>query len=283
MVLGPSECGKDVRESAQAIKNDAAINVRSESRGVFRRAVERRPDATRRGLGRIVRRAPGCRRSRGGGDVGVRGRVCRRGWSVCRLFSGRNSGADGRWFAYCFHGGGCEGGGGGRQVHEHRIAAERDDRYPGQRHHGGSELVDLVGDSTLCRLLLLTLRDFQQTIISRTLLGIAENLVGTHDPAELGFRIRVCRIDIGMRPLGRATKRSPQVIGFIVRKRAEQIVKRLHRKALSVALHPTLTFRREFQEQQAEELAEEQALVVLRILFQQGRKMTVVRTRSCIC
>jgi hypothetical protein len=84
----------------------------------------------------------------------------------------------------------------------------------------------------------------QQMIISRTLLGIAENLVGTHDPAEFKSGIQVFRIDVGMDSLDRATERSPQLIGIVVRKRAEQIVKRLHGKALTVGfLYPPRTFR----------------------------------------
>jgi hypothetical protein len=54
--------------------------------------------------------------------------------------------------------------------------------------------VDLVGGSLLCRLLLLMVRERQQMIISSTLLGIAENLAGTHDPAEFksGIQIFLC-------------------------------------------------------------------------------------------
>ena len=94
--------------------------------------------------------------------------------------------------------------------------------------------------------------DFQQMIISRTLPGIAENLVSTHDPAEFRSGIRVFRINIGMGPLDRATECSPQVIGIIVRKRAEQIVKRLHGNALAVgSLYPPRTFRCEIPKEQA--------------------------------
>ena len=57
-----------------------------------------------------------------------------------------------------------------------------------------------IGKRLLCRLLLLKSRDFQQMIISPTLPGIAENLVGTHDPAEFKSGIRVFRINIGVRP-----------------------------------------------------------------------------------
>ena len=84
----------------------------------------------------------------------------------------------------------------------------------------------------------------QQMIISGTLLGIAENLVGTHDPAKFKSGIRVFRIDVGMDSLDRATERSPQLIGIVVRKRAEQIVKRLHSNALAVGFqYPPRTFR----------------------------------------
>ena len=73
-------------------------------------------------------------------------------------------------------------------------------------------------------------------IISPSLLGIAENLVGTHDSAEFKSGIQVFRIDVRMDSLDRATERSPQLIGIVVRKRAEQIVKRLHGNALSLSV-----------------------------------------------
>jgi hypothetical protein len=132
--------------------------------------------------------------------------------------------------------------------------------HSGQRHHTGSELVDLIGESVLCHLefqriisrsllgigksllLLLNSRDCQQMIISRTLLGIAENLVRTHDPAEFRSGILVFPINIGMGTLDRATECSPQVIGTIVRKCAEQIVKCLHPKALAVVGLPCRQF-----------------------------------------
>jgi hypothetical protein len=68
-------------------------------------------------------------------------------------------------------------------------------------------------------------------IISRTLLDIAENFIGTHDPPEFKSGIRVSRIDVWMGPLDRATECSPQAFGIIVRKRAKEIVKRLHSRA----------------------------------------------------
>ena len=67
--------------------------------------------------------------------------------------------------------------------------------------------MDLVGGSLLCRLLLLMVRERQQMIMSSTLLGIAENLVGTHDPAEFKSGIQVFRIDVGMDSLDRASER----------------------------------------------------------------------------
>jgi hypothetical protein len=153
-------------------------------------------------------------------------------------------------------------------LQEQPIAADRDGRYPGQRHHAGSESVDLSGDSVLYRLLLLNARYFQQMIISRTLLDIAENLIGTHDPAEFKSGIRVSRIDVWMGLLDRATECSPQAFGIIVRKRAEQIVKRLHSKAPAVSLPSTRleAFRCD--------APDEQALVLSMILSRQGKNMT---------
>jgi hypothetical protein len=49
------------------------------------------------------------------------------------------------------------------------------------------------------------MRECQQMIISGTLLGIAENLVGTHDSAEFKSGIQVFRIDVRMDSLDRAT------------------------------------------------------------------------------
>jgi len=63
-----------------------------------------------------------------------------------------------------------------------------------------------------------------------------------------------------MDSLDRATERSPQLIGIVVRKRAEQIVKRLHGNAIPVGF--------------AAKSPKEQALVLSMILFQRGRKMT---------
>jgi hypothetical protein len=45
-----------------------------------------------------------------------------------------------------------------------------------------------------------------------------------------------------MDSLDRATERSPQLIGIVVRKRAEQIVKRLHGNALAVGFLYTSNF-----------------------------------------
>src|SRR5258708_22281049 len=50
-------------------------------------------------------------------------------------------------FAYCFRGRGCRRKGVRRQLYEQRIASDRDDRYPGKRHHAGSDLVDLDSGS----------------------------------------------------------------------------------------------------------------------------------------
>ena len=70
-----------------------------------------------------------------------------------------------------------------------------------------------------------------------------------------------------MNSLDRATERSPQLIGIVVRKRAEQIIKRLHGNALAVGfLYPPRTFRCE--------IPKGTALVLSMILFQRGRKMT---------
>jgi hypothetical protein len=55
-------------------------------------------------------------------------------------------------------------------------SASNSSRRSGQRHHTGSELVNLIGESVLCRLLLLDSREFQR-IISRTLLGIGKSLL----------------------------------------------------------------------------------------------------------
>src|SRR5216684_5886244 len=255
-----SKFSKGVREFAQVIKKDAAISVgRSEFRGVLRGVAERWSLATRRGLG--------CRHNRPGGDVGAPGCFLRRGRNACRPFFGRSCSDGSCRFAYCFRGGGCRRKGVRRQLHEQRIAADRDDRYPGKRHHAGSDLVDLVGGSLLCRLPLLMVRERQQMIISSTLLGIAENLVGTHDLAEFKSGIQVFRIDVGMDSLDRATERSPQLIGIVVRKRAEQIVKRLHGNALRVgSLYPPRTFRCK--------IPKGTSAVLSMILFQRGRKMT---------
>src|SRR5258708_27951989 len=110
-------------------------------------------------------------------------------------------------------------------------------------------------------------RECQQMIISSTLLGIAENLVGTHDPAEFKSGIQVFRIDIGMDSLDRATERSTQLIGIVVRKRAAQIIKRLHGNPLAVRfLSPPPTF--------PCEIPKERALVLPMILFPRDRTMT---------
>ena len=102
-------------------------------------------------------------------------------------------------------------------------------------------------------------------IVSPSLLGIAEDLVGAHDPAEFKSGIRVFRINIGMGPLDRATECSPQIIGIIVRKRAEQIVKRLHGNALAVGFLIHLEF-------SAAKSPKEHALVLSMIPFSAGHK-----------
>ena len=255
-----SKFSKDVREFAQVIKKHAAISVgRSEFPSVLPGVSERWSLGTRRGLG--------CRHNQRGGDVGAPGCFLRRGWNACRPFFGMRSSDDSCRFAYCFRGGGCRRKSVRRQLYEQCIASDRNGRYPGKRHHAGSDFVHLVGGSLLWRLLLLTVRECQQMIISSTLLGIAENLVGPHDPAESKSGIPVSRIDVGMDSLDRATERSPQLIGIVVRKRAEQIVKRLHGMlSLSVSfIHLELS---------AAKSPIEQALVLLMILFQRGRNMT---------
>ena len=68
--------GKEAREFAQAMENDAAIDeARGEFRSVLRGAVERWSEATRRGLVSIAWRALGCRQVHRGGDAG--GPKCR--------------------------------------------------------------------------------------------------------------------------------------------------------------------------------------------------------------
>src|ERR1700751_898240 len=105
-------------------------------------------------------------------------------------------------------------------------------------------------------------------IISRTLLDIAENLIGTHDPVEFKSGIRVSRIDVWMSLLDGTTECGPQAFGIIVRKRTEQIVKRLHSKAPAVSLPSTQleAFRCDSQD--------EEALVPSMILFRLGKNMT---------
>jgi hypothetical protein len=80
----------------------------------------------------------------------------------------------------------------------------------------------------LGRLALLPRCDFEQPVIGRPLLPIAQDGVGANDAPESFRSFRVTGIEIGMVRLGCLAERSPQLVGVIVRKCLEQIVERLH-------------------------------------------------------
>jgi hypothetical protein len=83
----------------------------------------------------------------------------------------------------------------------------------------------------------LSLREFEQPVIFRALLPIAEDGVGANDAPE-SFRSFGVGIEIGMVRPGRLAERGSQTVGVIVRKCLEQIVERLHGSSLKYRYFP---------------------------------------------
>ena len=102
------------------------------------------------------------------------------------------------------------------------------------------------GDGLLRRRLLLDAGEIEQMIVNRALLLIYQDLIGAHDLAKLDRRIGVAGIDVGVSRFDGFAKRGPDVFSVIVRKRSEQIVKRLHRRSRRPPKSISLNSRREF-------------------------------------
>jgi hypothetical protein len=59
-------------------------------------------------------------------------------------------------------------------------------------------------------------REFQQVIVSRALLGITQDLVGSDDFPESQSGVRIARPDVGVGTLDGSTKCGPETFGVIV-------------------------------------------------------------------
>jgi hypothetical protein len=68
-------------------------------------------------------------------------------------------------------------------------------------------------------------------IIGRSLLVIAEDVMGTDKLPESQRSIRVVGICVGVCGLGSLAERRPKALGIIVRKRTKQLVQRRHGRA----------------------------------------------------
>jgi hypothetical protein len=93
---------------------------------------------------------------------------------------------------------------------------------------------------------LLPLGDFEQPVIGRALLAIAQDGVGANNTPESFRSFRVAGIEIGVVRLGCFAERSPQAFGVIVRKRPEQIVESLHDSTLKYRYFPPVPPHRHF-------------------------------------
>ena len=75
---------------------------------------------------------------------------------------------------------------------------------------------------------LLPARDFEQPVIGRSLLLVAQYGVGADNPPESLCSFRVAGIDVGMVCLRGLTECSSKTVRVVVRKRPQQIVKSCH-------------------------------------------------------
>jgi hypothetical protein len=95
------------------------------------------------------------------------------------------------------------------------------------------------GGAALVLRALLPLGDFEQPVIGRALLSIAQDGVGTNNTPESFRSVRVAGIEIGMVRLGCLAECNPQAFGVIVRKCLEQLVESLHGSTLKYRYFPT--------------------------------------------
>ena len=107
---------------------------------------------------------------------------------------------------------------------------------PDQHHGDGStrdgvsgQPADRAGDvAALWLLTLLPACDFEQLVVGRSLLLVAQYGVGADDPPESLCSFRVAGIDVGMACLRGLTECSSETVRVVVRKRPQQIVKSCH-------------------------------------------------------
>ena len=78
---------------------------------------------------------------------------------------------------------------------------------------------------------LLQPREFQQVVVCRALLVIAEDIVGADDLPEFQRGFGIVRSDVGMGAFDGSSKRGPESFGVIVWESPEQIVQRIHRRS----------------------------------------------------
>ena len=97
----------------------------------------------------------------------------------------------------------------------------------------------MLGGAALGLPVLLPARDFEQPVIGRSLLPIAQDGVGANNRLNLSEASGVAGIEIGMVRLGCLAERSPQAVGVIVRKCLKQIVERLHGSTTQIPIFPT--------------------------------------------
>ena len=68
-------------------------------------------------------------------------------------------------------------------------------------------------------------------VVSRALLGICKDFVGTDDLPEFQRSIRIARSDVGVGAFDGLTECSPETFSIIGWKSPEQIIRRLHRRS----------------------------------------------------
>ena len=71
-------------------------------------------------------------------------------------------------------------------------------------------------------------RERQEFVISRPLLGIAEDVMGTYELPESQGSIRIVWIGVGVCCFGRLAKGGSQALGVVMRKGTKQLIQGRH-------------------------------------------------------
>src|SRR5258708_9152289 len=83
-------------------------------------------------------------------------------------------------------------------------------------------------------------RERQQLVISRPLLGIAEDVMGTYELPESQGSIGIVWICVGVSSFSRLAKGGPQPLGIIVRKSTKQLIQGRHRRTPTRTNYPLI-------------------------------------------